>query len=76
MLCLWASGWRREPAVAPNARPSSIEGRTAMLTQRRQRAWRRARAALAAGDWTAAADWEEQIITSEHQLGLLRVGGA
>jgi hypothetical protein len=47
-----------------------------MLTQRRQRAWRRARAALAAGDWTAAADWEEQIITSEHQLGLLRVGGA
>jgi hypothetical protein len=76
MVHSWASGRRGEPAVAPNAPPSSIEGRTVLLEQRRDRAWRRARAALAAGDWTDAANWEEEVITSEHQLGLLHVGGA
>jgi hypothetical protein len=75
MLHSWASGRRREPGGAPNAPPNSIEGRTALLTQRRQRAWRCARAALAAGDWTDAANWEEQVITSEHQLALLNGGG-
>jgi hypothetical protein len=76
MLHSWASGRRGEPAAAPSAPPSSIDGRTAALAQRRQRAWRCARAALAAGDWTDAANWEEQVILSEHQLGLLHVGGA
>lgn len=54
-------------------RPHAPADRTtaARLTARRDTAWRCVHRSMAAGDWQAAARWEECLVVSEHELAML-----
>jgi hypothetical protein len=73
MLRAWVRG--RSVAAAPS--PSQValtlaeRQRAGMLTARAERAGQSAMWALAAGDWDTAAEWEEQRILSEDEVGRL-----
>ena len=74
MLRAWVcSGGRAAVAVPrPHAPVSPLDRQRArMLSAQMERARRAVTAALATGDWTAAAEWEEQRVVSEDELARL-----
>jgi hypothetical protein len=69
MLHGWVAGPSHTMVTRPHVPADRL--RAARLTVRRDTAWRRVQRAMVAGDWQAAATWEERLVVSEHELALL-----
>jgi uncharacterized cupin superfamily protein len=79
MLRAWVAGRSAEPAAVAHPQVPASPGerrRATRLAAEADRAWQSATWALAKGDWTAAAEWEEQRVLSEDKLARLPLSGA
>jgi hypothetical protein len=66
---------QRSHNVVTNLHVPADQLRATRLSMRRDIAWQSLHRSMAAGNWPAAAAWEERLVVSEHELAMLHLEG-